>query len=104
MSFSFNLIKVHSFSVCFILHVKKAGFEPKISYTGTRIDNILDFISNGMGVSLMMQNSIKLLNYSKITVIPIDVTIKSELAFVRSKLKKHSSASNSFWNFLHKSL
>ncbi|KHD36229.1 LysR family transcriptional regulator [Clostridium acetobutylicum] len=100
----FQLDKSTQLFSLFYSTCQKAGFEPKISYTGTRIDNILDFISNGMGISLMMQNSINLLNYSKIAVIPIDVTIKSELAFVRSKLKKHSSASNSFWNFLHKSL
>ncbi len=42
---------------------QKAGFEPIVGYTGTRIDNILDFVSKGMGVSLMMQNSLITLHH-----------------------------------------
>ena len=80
---------------------ENAGFKPKIGYSGTRIDNILDFVSNGMGISLMMENSVKILHYPGIVVLPIDIIIvKSELAFIRSKSKKHSSASNIFWKYL----
>jgi Transcriptional regulator len=82
------------FSLC-----QKAGFTPNVGYAGTRIDNILDFVSNGMGVSLMMQNSIRPLPPG-IIIRPLDITIKSELAFIRPKFLKHSAASNCFWKFL----
>lgn len=79
---------------------ENAGFKPKIGYSGTRIDNILDFVSNGMGISLIMESSVKHLNFPGIVVIPIDITVRSELAFMRSKSKKHSWASNIFWKYL----
>lgn len=80
---------------------QEAGFQPKIGYTGTRIDNILDFVSNGMGISLMMENSVKRLHRPGIAVIPIDIIVRSELAFIRSKHEKHSSASNIFWKYIY---
>jgi LysR family transcriptional activator of glutamate synthase operon len=80
---------------------QKAGFQPNIGYTGTHIDNILDFVSNGVGISLMMQNFIKPLNYPGIVIIPIDIVVKSELAFIRSKCQKQSSPSNIFWKYIH---
>lgn len=79
---------------------QRAGFEPKVGYTGTRIDNILDFVSKGMGVSLMMQHSIKALKHPGIVVIPLDVTVNSELVFIRLKNQNPSPASISFWKFL----
>ena len=79
---------------------ENAGFKPQIGYSGTRIDNILNFVSNGMGISLIMENSIKRLHYPGIIVIPIDITVGSELVFIRSKSKKHSWAFNIFWKYL----
>ena len=79
---------------------EKAGFKPKVGYIGTHIDNILDFISKGMGISLIMKNYGNYITYPQIVVIPIDITVSSELAFIRSKSKKHSSASNTFWKYL----
>lgn len=83
----------------FLQLCQKADFEPYIDHTGTRIDIILDFVANGMGISLMMENSIKALGRSDIKIIPLDMTIESELAFVKRK-GHHSPALNSFWNFL----
>lgn len=85
----------HVYSLC-----KGEGFTPQIGYTGTRIPTILDFVSKEMGVSLMMENSVKPLNYPGIVVCPLDVTCESELAFIRLRDQKHSMASNSFWKFL----
>jgi DNA-binding transcriptional LysR family regulator len=78
----------------------KAGFEPNVAYTGTRIENILDFVSKGMGVSLMMQNSIKPLHHTGTVVIPLDITMESELAFIRLKQPNNSLGSTSFWKYL----
>ncbi|MBU3112613.1 LysR family transcriptional regulator [Clostridium lacusfryxellense] len=84
----------------FYVACENAGFKPQIGYSGTRIVNILDFVSNGMVISLMMENSVKCLHYPGIVVIPIDIIVRSELAFIRSKSKKHSSASDIFWKYL----
>lgn len=84
----------------FYFACQNAGFKPQIGYSGTRINNILDFVSNGMGISLIMENSVKYLHYPGIVIIPIDIIVRSELAFIRSKSKKHSSASNIFFEYL----
>jgi len=84
----------------FYLLCQKGGFKPNVGYTGTRIDNILDFVSNGMGISLMMQNSFQSIHYPGIVIIPLDITIESELAFIRPKLYKHSFASDTFWEYM----
>lgn len=78
----------------------EAGFEPKIAYSGTRIDNILSFVSSDMGISLLMRHSVESLHYPGIKVIPLTKPIKSKLAFVRLKKDAHSDACNRFWHFL----
>lgn len=89
-------------STCLLDHVcsicKKSGFLPKIGYTGTLMDNILGLVSNGMGISLMMQHAVESMHHSGIKLVPLADNIKSELAFVRLKGIKHTKASNLFWN------
>ena len=87
----------------FLQFCQKADFEPDIDHTGTRIDIILDFAANGMGISLMMEHSIKALGRSDIKIIPLDMTIESELAFVK-RTGHHSPFLNLFWNFLSEKL
>lgn len=79
---------------------KKAGFVPKVGYIGIRMDNILEFISQGMGISLMMENTLDFPSYPGVVIKPIDIKVRSELAFVRCKKDKHSIVSQKFWNYL----
>lgn len=77
-----------------------AGFHPKTAYSGARIDNILSFVAAGMGISLLMQQSVETLHYPGIVIVPLAEPIKSELAFLRLKKEKHSDTCDLFWNFL----
>ena len=83
---------------------EKEHFEPHIGYTGTHIYTILDFVSKGIGISIMMKNAVKSFSHPGIVIVPLNVTLKSELAFVRLKNAKHSPASNYFWRFLSHTL
>lgn len=78
----------------------KAGFTPKIGYKGTRVDTILRFVSNGMGVSILMRNVIEEEKHPGVAVIPLEYSYKSELSFLRLKLEKHSQVSNCFWEYM----
>ncbi len=52
---------------------QKAGFSPNITYTGKRAENIIDLVSKGMGVSLLMEKPILSLALSEPKVAIIDV-------------------------------
>ncbi len=80
---------------------REAGFKPNIGYTGTRLENILSFLSSGMGVSVLMRRSVKTLREQGIVIIPLEKTVSSELVFLRLKKKTHSSACQAFWKFLN---
>lgn len=79
---------------------RNAGFEPQIVYTGARIDNILDLVANGMGISIMMENAVKAMCHQGIVAVPLDIEMESELVFVRLKQEKYSKVANLFWEYL----
>ena len=88
----------------FFLLCNQAQLKPTVAYTGTHIQNILDFISKGMGVSLMMKNSFNHTLYPNIVCVPLETTIQSELAFIRHKNLHHSSVSDQFWSYIKKQI
>lgn len=79
---------------------KQAKFQPRVAYTGTHIPNILDFVSKGLGVSLLMEHSFDPTRYPSLVCIPLETTIQSELAFIRHRSLPHSLASEYFWNYI----
>ena len=79
---------------------RNVGFEPQIVYTGARIDNILDLVANGMGISIMMENAVKAMCHKGIVAIPLDIEMESELVFVRLKQEKYSKVAKLFWEYL----
>lgn len=38
---------------------RQRGFEPRVIYTGTHMDNILDLVSKNHGISLLMQHAVE---------------------------------------------
>lgn len=76
------------------------GFEPHIGYTGTRMDNILDLVANGMGVSLMMRRAVESMDHSRMALVPIREECASELAFIRLQRVSHSQSCEQLWRFL----
>lgn len=82
--------------------LNKAGIEPNITYEGRRIDLILGMLNQGMGLSIMMNNSFDLSDYDNVVALPIYPKKYSRLAFVR-RLSQPSVASDLFWEFARKS-
>lgn len=78
----------------------EAGFAPHIGYAGTRMDNILDLVANGMGVSLMMRRAVESMEHGHVALVPILEVRDSELIFARLRGARHSPACRQFWQFL----
>ena len=79
-----------------------AGFEPRVAYQGVRIDTILAMTASGLGVSLLMEQTIPEKNNRNIVTVALEETCESRLLFVRKKSRKTAPAVNAFWEFLKK--
>lgn len=63
----------------------EAGFEPKITYQGTRIDLILRMIEEGLGVSLIMEKSLGNSVSDQLVICEIEPTKESFLNYYLSE-------------------
>jgi LysR family transcriptional activator of glutamate synthase operon len=87
------------YKLCFDLCVG-AGFTPKVKYSGHRPESIIELVSQGMGIALLMERHT---DYSKNAgVACIDVTPRVESAVCLAKIKSHklSHAAEVFWNYI----
>lgn len=85
----------------FLALAQLAGFHPQITYSGERIDLILDLVNSGMGIGVLMEKSTNLTNYPNLTVVPLRQQVNSQLVFAR-KRGAHSPSSDLLWRFLQK--
>ncbi len=77
----------------------EAGVYPQISYTGQRIDLVAGMVNRGMGVAIMMAQSVPLAAFPDVVAVPITPVINSRLAFM--KLAAHRTpATDMFWRFV----
>ena len=81
-----------------------AGFEPDVAYTGTRIENILELVEGGMGISLMMRRAAEYNRTGRIAILPLKEKITSEIALIRLRRARHSPAAKEFWNHFQESI
>lgn len=81
---------------------QSAGFTPEISYTSTRMENILDLVREGSGISLMMRHAVCYLPTEGIAIRPLREQIPSELSLVRPSATHISSAARCFWAYTQK--
>lgn len=78
---------------------RKAAFEPRITYEGHRIDLIINMVSNGLGVSLLMEKTAAALLTDRVTAVPVTPNCTSYLSFIKRRTD-HSKAAELFWQFL----
>ncbi|MFC3927156.1 LysR family transcriptional regulator [Streptococcus caprae] len=79
-----------------------AGFTPKISYQGKRVNYILEFVAQEMGISLMMKRSIAKENLSQLVIRPLKTPLICQLCLVKGATD--SPAVEKFWEFVQKAL
>lgn len=80
--------------------MQSADFKPEVIYEGRIIDSVLKLIKQGMGISIMMNKTVDLKEYSELVKIPLVPEVSSQLAFVRRKSDNIGTATDKFWKFL----
>ncbi|MBT9777776.1 LysR family transcriptional regulator [Clostridium sp. MCC353] len=81
---------------------RKAGFTPKVAYTGTRMETIAELAAQNMGVSLMMAQAVSYLQNREIRIIPLSERIESCISLIRLKKRDMTPAAAAFWNYVKK--
>jgi len=80
----------------------KAGFSPSIRYQHTRIETIIGFVAENIGVSLLMKKVISFFPHPDIVCIELEEPIRSTVSLAFPHGKKLSPSANLFRNFLIK--
>lgn len=80
---------------------QKVGFTPDIVYTGKRAENIVDLVSKGMGVSLLMAKPVSYINTQNLVkVVPVLPHIETEIVIYYAKNRSLSKAASHFLEFI----
>lgn len=72
------------------------GFHPKFSFTGTRVENIVDMVSRGLGVSFVLRSSAMQLKDKNIAVVDFRPEFVTELSLAYKKSKRLNQISARF--------
>lgn len=80
---------------------RSAGFTPNLYYTSARMENLLDLVREGAGISLMMEHAATYLPTKGVAIRPLLETVTSELSLVRSADSQHSPIACRFWAYAH---
>ncbi len=75
---------------------QQSGFEPTVAYTDHKLENIIDLISKGMGVTLEMKRLAYYLSTSKIAIVEITPSISTQISLCYLKGIDLSEAAKHF--------
>ena len=78
---------------------EKSGFVPKIFFMGSHIVDVLDCVSNNMGIGLLMKKFTTLIQGNNIVIREIVPTVNRTISLGRVSNRIHSTASDLFWNY-----
>jgi len=84
----------YSCSIC-----EKAGFTPNIFFLGSHVENVLDCVSNNMGIALLMKKFTGLVKDKNVIIKEINPTVERTISLGRISNRVHSMASNLFWDY-----
>lgn len=87
------------FNIC-MKTCESGNFTPKIIYTGHRIENILDLIENGLGISLLMNKHIKYYENRNIKIVKLHPTTKSQILLCKLQRKTLNNYGKLFWEYV----
>ena len=79
---------------------QKGGFHAERVYSGTRIENILEMVGQGMGVSLLMEAPVRYAAPKGIEIVPLSEDLFSHITLVRLRKHRLSIASEAFWYYV----
>ena len=76
------------------------GFVPEVRYRGTRAENIIDLVSRGMGVSLLMRTPAAYLTRTAVSIVDLENPIITHVKLYRLRDREPSAATREFLDFL----
>lgn len=78
----------------------EAGFDPKICYTSHRADNIIDLVAKGMGIALLNNSSVDVINNIGVVTVSINPSIETNIDLIYLKERAMSKNCLAFLQFL----
>jgi DNA-binding transcriptional LysR family regulator len=79
---------------------RKAQFIPKIFFLGSRIENVLECISENMGIGLLMKNFTRISHNDNLVARKITPTVKRQYVIARASKQDYVPAAKELWNFM----
>ena len=76
------------------------GFVPEVRYRGTRAENIIDLVSRGMGVSLLMRTPAAYLTRSAVAIVDLEQPISTFIKLYRLRDREPSVEAQEFFDYL----
>lgn len=99
----FLLLPSGSVMYSLILDVcSRAGFVPRVRYSGSRADNIIDLVSRGMGVSLLMKKPAAYLDNQRVVLVDVDQTFRTYIKLYRLSGRRLSAEARSFYEYVRR--
>jgi LysR family transcriptional activator of glutamate synthase operon len=87
------------YNLCFDL-CSGSGFTPKVKHVSQRPENIIDFVSLGMGIALLMKRHVDYFKNASVKCIDITPIVESAICLTRIKGHKLSPAASVFWDYI----
>ena len=79
-----------------------AGFTPKVRYSGSRADNIIDLVSRGMGVSLLMKKPASYLDNQRVVLVDVDPTFLTYIKLYRLRGRRLTPEAQAFFDYVRR--
>lgn len=79
---------------------EQEGFKPNIVFSSSRIETIVDLITSGQGISLLMRRVVKYFSNPSISIIPLSKKVPSITALVKPRARNMKANEKLFVDFV----
>ena len=79
-----------------------AGFAPKVEFTGRRERNLIDFVSKGMGIALLMKKAALTLLPEGLTIRELSPAVRSDILLAWNRERELAEPAREFIDFVRK--
>lgn len=79
------------------------GFHPKVKFTGHRPENIVDLVSQGMGIALLMKRHTDYIKNSGVRAVAVAPAVESTVSLTKLRDRRLSRPVKLFWDYIDNS-